>query len=531
MPTTVFAAEVRSKADIEAINQIIDDHPELKELGWKKAPTDGSFKSNKDYGWDGKVAWNAGVSPWRISELNLMGENLTGSLDLNGLKALTYLDCSYNQLTGLDVSGLAALTTLDCSYNQLSGTFDVSGLAALTTLDCSYNQLTGLLLNSDASYQSINVTGNCMTDTSAVTGQNITWNNQNYKFNQHYTIKNILTNMTNGNPADRRFVNDMTNYTATLFADPGYMLPDEIEVSVGGTELAEGEDYRYYSEDSGDIKAGYLEIYANSINGILEQPDAVAFNPNSAVCSGGGSGDGDIVIKAAGVPIPIPVYSVSVVVEPEGSGSASATPNAGIKGTLITLNVAPNSGWQFKEWKIVEGAIGISENKFMMPDSNVMVKAVFEKIPAVVEDVEETVTFDPAGGKWEDGEDDPKIIKAKAGTEITIIEAPVREGYEFQYWQGSQYQPGAKYQVPKGGHTFTAVWTKITPTKPSDTTETTTPTGTTTPTETIKLTDPDQTLPKTGESIEPYLWSSLVLLAAGGIMLVLRKKRLPKPKA
>ncbi|HHT24505.1 MAG TPA: hypothetical protein GXZ76_03155 [Clostridiaceae bacterium] len=538
LPATVFAAEVFSKDDIAVINSIIEAQPGL---GLTKAPADGSSKPGD---WDNIVYWKGGT-PKRVSSLNLWGENLTGSLNVSGLPALTYLDCrfneltgldlsglpaltalncSFNQLTGLDVSSLTALTDLDCRFNELTGTLDMSGMAALTRLDCSFNQLTGLVLNNGVNYQYIDVRANCMTDTSAVTGPTIPWGDVNlkYQFNpQHYTIANILTNITSDNPATFRLMTDESDYIAKLSADNGYMLPAEISVRVGETELTRNKDYTY---DSG---TGNLRIFANSIFNNLEQPNIILFKPNFAVCSGGGSGSisGDIEIEAAGVPI---VYSVSVDVEPEGSGTASATPNAGPAGTTITLNAEPNSGWQFKEWQILSGAIGISDNMFMMPESNVMVKAVFEVTPVVVE--EETVIFDPAGGKWEDGITDPKIIKAKVNDEITIIEAPAKEGFEFQYWQGSKYQPGDKYRVLKGGHTFTAVWLKTTATKPSDPTETTKPTGTTTPTETVKLTDSDQTLPKTGENIGIYLWPNILLFAAGGLLLVLRKKRISKIK-
>ena len=46
----------------------------------------------------------------------------------------------------------------------------------------------------------------------------------------------------------------------------------------------------------------------------------------------------------------------------------------------------------------------------------------------------------------------------KEGDVITIHEAPVREGYTFSYWKGSEYKPGDTYTVT-GDHTFTAVWT------------------------------------------------------------------------
>ena len=67
-----------------------------------------------------------------------------------------------------------------------------------------------------------------------------------------------------------------------------------------------------------------------------------------------------------------------------------------------------------------------------------------------------TITYDANGGKFEDG----SVIKSEhkiLEDEITIAEAPKREGYKFLYWKGSEYQPGDKYIV-NGDHTFVAQW-------------------------------------------------------------------------
>jgi Leucine-rich repeat (LRR) protein len=66
--------------------------------------------------------------------------NLTG---IEAFVSLTYLSCSYNQLTSLDVSACTALTSLNCSGNQLSY-LNISSHAALTTLLFTGNPLTNL---------------------------------------------------------------------------------------------------------------------------------------------------------------------------------------------------------------------------------------------------------------------------------------------------------------------------------------------------------------------------------------------------
>jgi len=68
------------------------------------------------------------------SEMNI--SNLKG---IEAFTALTYLNCSDNQLKSLNVSKNTALTSLNCSENQLTS-LDVSKNTALTTLVCEGNK-------------------------------------------------------------------------------------------------------------------------------------------------------------------------------------------------------------------------------------------------------------------------------------------------------------------------------------------------------------------------------------------------------
>lgn len=70
------------------------------------------------------------------------------------------------------------------------------------------------------------------------------------------------------------------------------------------------------------------------------------------------------------------------------------------------------------------------------------------------------IKFDLGGGNY-NGNGDPLIIFAANGDVITIPDAPIKEGYKFLYWKGSEYYPGDKYTVT-GDHTMTAQWEKIT---------------------------------------------------------------------
>jgi len=94
------------------------------------------------------IANNDSVLTANISGVTILWVDYKNITDLTGIEdfaALTYLNCSNNQLTSLDVSNNTALTNLDCSYNQLTS-LDVSNNTALTRLRCSNNQLVSLNL-------------------------------------------------------------------------------------------------------------------------------------------------------------------------------------------------------------------------------------------------------------------------------------------------------------------------------------------------------------------------------------------------
>ena len=66
------------------------------------------------------------------------------------------------------------------------------------------------------------------------------------------------------------------------------------------------------------------------------------------------------------------------------------------------------------------------------------------------------ITFDPNGGTLA-GSKDPVSTQHRWGDVITIREEPTRAGYEFLYWEGSEYYPGDQYTVTED-HVFTARW-------------------------------------------------------------------------
>ena len=119
----------------------------------------------------------------------------------------------------------------------------------------------------------------------------------------------------------------------------------------------------------------------------------------------------------------------TVTVKTDGNGIAFASPLLAVAGTEITLTAMPKEGYHFKEWQVVSGSVVIENNKFLMPDTNVEVKAFFEE-GAPPAPTKYTVTVTTEGG----GTASASPAKIAAGTEITLTATP-NTGYHFKEWQ------------------------------------------------------------------------------------------------
>ncbi|MBR4175250.1 MAG: hypothetical protein IKR56_07925 [Lachnospiraceae bacterium] len=78
--------------------------------------------------------------------------------------------------------------------------------------------------------------------------------------------------------------------------------------------------------------------------------------------------------------IPIPSHMISVMTE--GNGNASASMRSAKAGTNITLTALPDEGWHFVKWEISPDTLEITDYSFIMPDEDVLLKAIFEADPA-----------------------------------------------------------------------------------------------------------------------------------------------------
>ena len=167
----------------------------------------------------------------------------------------------------------------------------------------------------------------------------------------------------------------------------------------------------------------------------------------------------DIVEKTDASPDKPEGY-VTVTFTTDGNGKVAGAdekvyyvnPNAGIK--LVTTNnggektlavpaATPNAHYVFSLWDPQIDTVNAI-------DKDLTYQACFKKKPKV------TIIVDPNGGNW-NGDGAVRTYVFDKGHMFYLDDAPVREGYTFQYYQGSMYQPGDAYQANQD-HRFTAMW-------------------------------------------------------------------------
>ena len=140
--------------------------------------------------------------------------------------------------------------------------------------------------------------------------------------------------------------------------------------------------------------------------------------------------NGDTEIKTLWENSVITPTTYTVTVSNDGNGTGTATPSTAAAGTEIRLSATPKTGYHFKEWEVISGGVTIKDDKFLMPNDNVEVKAIFEKdAPAPTE---YTITYDLAGGTAE-GNPDTYTIETRTFT----LKNPTKSGYTFTGWSGT----------------------------------------------------------------------------------------------
>ena len=127
-----------------------------------------------------------------------------------------------------------------------------------------------------------------------------------------------------------------------------------------------------------------------------------------------------------------PAAEHTVTVSNDGNGTGTAAPSTAAAGTTITLTAMPNEGYHLKEWKVISGDVSITNDKFLMPEGNVTIEAIFEKdAPSAKDLVDPVIRIMPyknSGYPTQDGirtaADFFKPGEAPKGAKITAITPP-----------------------------------------------------------------------------------------------------------
>ena len=159
---------------------------------------------------------------------------------------------------------------------------------------------------------------------------------------------------------------------------------------------------------------------------------------------------GDTEIKALWENSVITPTTYTVTVSNDGNGTGTAAPSTAAAGTTITLTAMPKEGYHFKEWQVISGDVTITNDKFLMPNDNVEVKAIFEEdVPAPTEFI---VTFDGNGGTPSVGS------MTTTNQKLPSLPSASRSGsYSFDGWY-TKKSGGIKITTDTVFHADTAVY-------------------------------------------------------------------------
>ncbi len=174
------------------------------------------------------------------------------------------------------------------------------------------------------------------------------------------------------------------------------------------------------------------------------------------------------------------------------------------KGTKLRIKAEASAGWHFTGWSYSGNEPVWEAEKDMAEQSITVTGNVL--LTAGAERNVHTISFDLNGGRL-DGKTGTVTLSVNEGDTITLP-LPSREGYTFDYWEGSRYNAGDQYTVTEA-HAFRAVW-KMNTDKDED----------------KDKGKGDKSGPKTGDDFKPTLWYFMLVLGMAGMIgtILLRKK-------
>ena len=179
------------------------------------------------------------------------------------------------------------------------------------------------------------------------------------------------------------------NYFVRYAGDNNHFASSDTVVTVGdGAQL---EDFTITFDGNGGsgsmepvtVKAGANYTLPECGFTAPDDQEFKAWEINGTECEVGDSYtvNEDTEIKALWENSVITPTTYTVTVNNDGNGTASANPHTAAAGTMITLTAKANRGYHFKEWQVEspEELEITTNNKFIMPDGDVEIKAIFKK--------------------------------------------------------------------------------------------------------------------------------------------------------
>ncbi len=244
-----------------------------------------------------------------------------------------------------------------------------------------------------------------------------------------FTFKVIAAN-SNGASAEKEFTM-VVNEVPTVWTDT-------LTAGLVGKVYSETLSASGYPDDmtwelaSGDLPDGlFLNTTTGEIYGTPTTAEAKTFTVAAKNNAGTSKGkELSITVGESGE------VAYTITVETDGNGTASASLEYATKDTSVSLTATPNAGHHFKEWVVVSGSATItSNNKFVMPEGPVTIRATFEKNSGggggVTYDYYK-LTFDTNGGSY------IAPITRIEGTTVSLASyTPTRAGYVFTGWYSS----------------------------------------------------------------------------------------------
>ncbi len=325
----------------------------------------------------------------------------------------------------LSVAELGAVAFMDCSNKEISDLTGIQYFTKLDTLNCNNNKLTSLNLSNHKSLQYLYCEGNGLTSLNISTSPDLI---------ELYCGYNSLTSL------------DVSNNTRlVILSCPANKLTS---LNLSKNPALEG-----------------FDCEGNNLT-VLDLSKLVSF---AAVATG----DQEHVIPLRAKfendkyqfdfhQIPgVDISKIETVDNPRGSESLPTGVTYQAATGILTVDpskVDPSDPVEFVFYWYNTGLLAdVEGSKDKVPViMDVIVHLDYQNVDII---------YDPAGGMWPDKTTTNKVVIAKVDETIKISDAPTRKGYKFLHWEGSKYQPGDNFKVPKGGHTFVAVWEKAKPSK------------------------------------------------------------------